>query len=537
MRPGLTPRPRLQAGLILLALLIVLPAIAMLMGPDGNYDLRNYHFYNGWALFNKPVGYDIAPAQIQTWFHPLLDGIFYQLWRVLNPFPLLFTATWAVPQAMAVWFLFLAARPVFAADGLMRLPLALGATVIAAGGAASVGVLGTSMSDGVPNMLVFAGIWLVLRDLREGYATDRLAGAGVLVGVAIGLKLTMACYGLGFAAAMVLAPGMGDWRLRIRRAVVFGVASTVALAAVGAPWWWALYRTYGSPLFPFYNAWFHSPDYGDWNWADARFLPKTLFDWLFYPWEWMVRKSRSVSEEPVRDLREGVALLASLALLLARVVRTPGLRPNPAAVWCAIWILASYPAWLMMFSIVRYASGLEVMSGLVIVAALSTWAQGWTAPLARAVAGAAVAVLMVATTVYPTWERHKNMMTSLLSVGIRQVPPDSLVMYLAAVPASYVAAFEPPSVRFVGVNNSIITLDATYGLQRRVEDAIRTARGPIWEIEKTDTFPGKSEESMARYGLRRTDECSPIASNQDYWLRICRMERTREVSAGSPVIR
>ena len=530
-------RRRLEAGLVLLALLAVLPAIAMLMGPDGNYDLRNYHFYNGWALFNKPVGYDIAPAQIQSWFHPLLDGVFYQLWRVLNPFPLLFTAIWAVPQALAVWFLFLVARPVFAADGPMRLPLALAATVIAADGAASIGVLGTSMSDGVPNVLVFAAVWLVLRDMREGYAAGRLAGAGVLVGVAIGLKLTMACYGLGFAAAMLLAPGLGDWRLRTRRAAMFGVASAVALAAVGAPWWWALYRVYGNPLFPFYNAWFHSPDYGNWNWADTRFFPKTLFDWLFYPWEWMLRKTRVVSEYPVRDLREGLALLASLALLLARLVRKRAARPDPASVWCAIWVLASYPAWLIMFSIIRYASGLEVISGLVIVAALGTWVRGWTAPSVRAGAAWGVALLMVATTVYPTWERHKNTMTSLLSVGIPQVPPDSLVIYLEAAPASYVAAFEPPSVRFVGVNNSIITLGATFGLQRRVEDAIRTAKGPIWEIEKTDAFLGAPEESMARYGLRRTDECSPIASNQDYWLRICRVERTREVSAGGPVIR
>ena len=226
-------RPRLEAGLVLLALLIVLPAIAMLMGPDGNYDLRNYHFYNGWALFHKPVGYDIAPAQIQTWFHPLLDGLFYQLWRVSNPFPLLFTAVWAAPQALAVWFLFLAARPAFGADRRTRLPLALAATAIAADGAASIGVLGTSMSDGVPNLLVFAGLWLVLRDMREGFSAGRLALAGVLAGVAIGLKLTMAPYGLGFAAAVLLAPGMGGWRLRTRRAALFGAASAVALAAVG----------------------------------------------------------------------------------------------------------------------------------------------------------------------------------------------------------------------------------------------------------------------------------------------------------------
>jgi hypothetical protein len=42
-----------------------------------NWDLQNYHFYNGWAFVHGRLGWDLAPAQIQTLHNPLLDLPFY----------------------------------------------------------------------------------------------------------------------------------------------------------------------------------------------------------------------------------------------------------------------------------------------------------------------------------------------------------------------------------------------------------------------------------------------------------------------------
>jgi hypothetical protein len=108
---------------------------------------------------------------------------------------------------------------------------------------------------------------------------------------------------------------------------------------------------------------------------------------------------------------------------------------------------------------------------------------------------------------------------------VPQLPPDSLVILLVATPASYVAAFEPASVRFVGVYNSLIRLDSHFALQDKVEQLIRDAPGQIWGIDKTDGFFGMAEQSLQRYGLRRTADCRPIDSNVDTHLRMCRLER------------
>src|SRR5258708_32911705 len=46
---------------------------------DGNWDLRNYHYYNAYALLNGRLAWDIAPAMLQTYHNPLLELPFYFL--------------------------------------------------------------------------------------------------------------------------------------------------------------------------------------------------------------------------------------------------------------------------------------------------------------------------------------------------------------------------------------------------------------------------------------------------------------------------
>jgi hypothetical protein len=51
---------------------IALGAAAVALGQDTNWDLRNYHLYNGYAALTGRLDRDIAPAQIQTYLNPTL---------------------------------------------------------------------------------------------------------------------------------------------------------------------------------------------------------------------------------------------------------------------------------------------------------------------------------------------------------------------------------------------------------------------------------------------------------------------------------
>ena len=53
--------------------------LSLLRGQDANWDLRNYHVYNAWALLEGRLGIDLAPAQMQSYFAPLLDVPYFLL--------------------------------------------------------------------------------------------------------------------------------------------------------------------------------------------------------------------------------------------------------------------------------------------------------------------------------------------------------------------------------------------------------------------------------------------------------------------------
>ena len=53
--------------------------VSLLRGQDANWDLRNYHVHNAWALLEGRLGIDLAPAQMQSYFVPLLDVPYFLL--------------------------------------------------------------------------------------------------------------------------------------------------------------------------------------------------------------------------------------------------------------------------------------------------------------------------------------------------------------------------------------------------------------------------------------------------------------------------
>src|SRR5438128_236522 len=54
------------------------------LGQDISWDLKNYHLYNPWALLNGRLDWDIAPAQLQTYYNPVPDLFFYGLLHLFH---------------------------------------------------------------------------------------------------------------------------------------------------------------------------------------------------------------------------------------------------------------------------------------------------------------------------------------------------------------------------------------------------------------------------------------------------------------------
>src|SRR3954471_22788711 len=71
----------------------VAAAVAVALGRDVNLDLRNYHFYNAYALVEGRWALDLAPAGMHSFLHPGLDLPYYLMTRGwLNAWPWLVTS-------------------------------------------------------------------------------------------------------------------------------------------------------------------------------------------------------------------------------------------------------------------------------------------------------------------------------------------------------------------------------------------------------------------------------------------------------------
>jgi hypothetical protein len=272
---------------VFIALLLGYFAVAARLGPDAGWDLRNYHLYDPYAILHGKFGYDIAPAQEQTFLAPQLDLIGYIARHFLNRHPELFNCVMSIPSAVATFLVFLISCRFIPQAVPGRIVLGVVIAIIGATGAAAMPTLATASSESIPVAFCLAGFLTILSLPDSARVGRRLMLAGLLLGIAAGFKLTTLPYCLGAAAAVLAAPIQG-FRRRSMAYLGFGVAGVVGALLIGSPWFVVLYAHYHSPLFPFFNQVFHAPDYLPLSMSDDRFKPHGVLQTIFYPFYWAI---------------------------------------------------------------------------------------------------------------------------------------------------------------------------------------------------------------------------------------------------------
>ena len=320
------------------------------LGQDTNWDWQNYHDYDVLALFHGRGGIDVAPAGIQTFLNPLPYIPFYLLRHFLPP--MFGGAMVGAMQALNLPLAWLLLRRLLPDSSWFAMT---GAMVISASGAMTLSEIGTSFADLLTAIPVVIGIVLLLPQGPRRPETVLIAG--IFIGAAVGLKLTNAAFAVG-ALAMILC---GERRLRL--AAWFGLDGASGALLTGGAWSIYLWQEFQNPLFPFYNAIFHSAAGPAWN--APRVVPyrypQGVIDALSYPFRWVVA-GNSTAEATFRDARFAVlGVLAAIGLC--------------AAAWRRRWVLSrretefcvffsvSFLLWMLVFSIQRYLIVLEILCG------------------------------------------------------------------------------------------------------------------------------------------------------------------------------
>lgn len=510
------------AAAVLFAGVLAFGLVAVLWGPTTNWDLRNYHLYDAWAFLNVRIDTDIAPAQLQTYFNPLLQVPFYLTatrWQIEAHLFLLGTL-----QGLNGVLLYLLARRVLPQSLQGDGPgMALAAAFTGVTSATVLGQLGTTIGDNLVSIAALAALALALE--RDGPSWRRAGGAGLLLGAGTALKLTLAPIALGIVLAIVLAtPG----RRRRRVLVALGTGAATGFLLLGGWWMWALWQRFGNPVYPQFAALFHGPLDPPFPVRDLRFVPDPpwrAFAWPFAPaYDW-----RTLSEIKFRDLRVPALALGTLLLPWWRRRQHTGesVRGLGNALLCGLAL--AYAGWLTLFGYHRYLAAVEMLAPLALLLLIER-AMARSQRL-RATAATILAALVL-TTNPPNWGNAPQG-SGPLELTLPAVVPvrGAMVLLAGDAPSSYLAPAWPESARFVRVQSNFHGETwPPYAFDRRLAQAIDTHAGPLVVVH------ARGQESLADAGLARMgvardrSHCgtvrTPLAPPDEPPLQLCAATRT-----------
>ncbi|WP_346285458.1 hypothetical protein [Zoogloea sp.] len=333
-------------------------------GRDQSWDQLNYHLYVALAWWQNRLPDELFAASAQGYLNPLPHLPFFAAWST-GWHSLAIASLMAVLHSINLWLLhFIGLQLIPGQDRLQRLML-VGGVLLGGLTPAFLIEVGGSLTDVVVSIpalasLLCLGIWLKGRDSAQvpyAHPWTYLHLSGLLAGLSMGLKPS----GLVFAAAMALAGILLAGRRHAWgcawRSIVSGLAGFLLGGGTHA---WMLWKHFGNPVFPLFNATFRSPWFPPVNLVADRFRPASLMDALRYPLDLVSATAKVGFEGIASDVRP----IALIGLLLGAVAVTiwrtwrhqqTDARQHPITWLPALTLIAFTPAWLYTSGNTRYA--------------------------------------------------------------------------------------------------------------------------------------------------------------------------------------
>jgi hypothetical protein len=467
---------------------------ALHAGEDINWDWQNYHEAAGFMLLHGRFDIDVAPGGFQSYLNPLVYVLPY-LARHGFAAPwwgMLLGALHGLNLALIYW----TARNLLGATaGRLGAPAAV---VIAACGPMTLSEVGTSFADILTALPIVAGVALLFAaDDGEGQRRGRrLVIAGLLIGAAVGLKLTNASYLIGACISLLLVARP------LPALICFGAGSGVGMIATGGAWAFTLWRQFGSPLFPFYNTIFHAGEAPLESIVDTRFMPHGLLDALAYPFYWLVGLHPS-SEWPFRDPRFAVAIVLLLLVLAASAWRGRALLAHKDRRFL-FFFWGSYIPWLLAFSIQRYVLVLELLAAPLLILLLTRLAEAWQAGSDKpgtASSRSLQAAIVVMTSAIVLWSQPTDWMRRAWSDPYRPQLAQALqrpaTYLLLQKPLGYIVPLLPAGSRAYQISDIVLPIVPGGLLDQRIRDGLaHPLPGGLWALypaERPDDNPLRLE--------------------------------------------
>lgn len=523
--------------------------ISILIGQDLNYDLLQYHFYNGYAFFHQRLTKDVGPAMIQSYINPFFDIINYGL--VCIQYPRIIEFLLGSFTGIGAFILYQMSSMLFANYTVKQQRIyAFFSILIGMSGAGALSLLNTTTNDTKVALLTFISLYLLLKSIhatKSSAAFKHIGLAALIAGLMTGFKLTAGCYALGLFVTLFLF-GKLDRQHWLQCAFFILMAISGFLIANGY-WMLILNKQFANPFFPYFNNVFHSvyAPFVSFN------LPPTeailyFHHYLFF-FFYIAIKADLASEMPLRDPRLLAVFILSTIVFLKLIYNkykpaTHSLalinkQAENTKLFLFMFFTVSYIIWLTCFAVYRYMLPLEWLTGICIVYA--------TVQLIKSLKRqylclSMLTIILIVNTQYPDWHNRNAYNGNFLSVTVPPVPENSLVLITTA-PLAYVVPYFPDTTKFIGmpfVNLGVETVTPEQINKRKIlrmimqQLTVDIKIKPIYTLsfEREDRFTLKTQKILNYFGMEQLNNCQFVKTNiigKHEKLKLCRV-----VTKGKP---
>ncbi len=503
---------------------------AVHLGQDVNWDFRNYHVYNAYSFLNDRSNLDLAPAQLQSFLNPILDFPFYGLMQCCSAKSVGFVLG-VIHGINLVFVLRIFLHLTKQSTVTVRWVGGLIAVLFGAWSPSFVGELGGTMNDNLVSLFVLSALLLLIKyadsESKGTSARSLLAFAGTILGLGVGLKLTVAAFAIGAATALFFV--RGPWMDRFLSILLFGISGLVGTAISGGYWFWEMWSNYQNPLFPFYNNIFQS----EWLEArilqDRRFLPADFGAFIIWPIIFSLNPLR-VIEVPFTDYRFLVIYVLFTALTLRGMAvrlwfRGSSLDVTSSSNLLLVFFAISFISWAYLFSIYRYLMPLELLAGPVILILLERLIPT-VGVRASAFLGIVICLsLLMQPFAYGRVAWGESYIEIQTEWDLQADFQDSLVVMAGDSPMAYIIPSFPASTKFVRIDGNLhLRPNEQLSLKGKglVSDHLAHKK-PLFVLRHlTERLGGV--QSLKRVGVNaEIGECKSLRVNRHDVMELCRV--------------
>jgi hypothetical protein len=495
-------------------------AFVILLGKDTSWDFRNYHWYAPYALLNHRMGIDVAVAHQASYYNPYLDIPFY--WLATHTRAWVALGILGAVQGANIIPLYLMARTALRVNASgSDIKLMAGAlSLLGLVGALTLTEFGTTYYDNVMSVFVLSGLAILVlkRDVLRAGPLGKAAGiagaAGLVTGMAMGLKLPEMPFCIGFAGALIALGG--SWKHQAARLLAGGLGGVIGFAIFSGPWMLYMYQLTGNPLFPYFNEYWKSPLALAAPYRDLRFVPSHFWRELFFPilftMDWHV--ADDLGFQDIRVLLAYLLVIAAGLIWLVKRESPDALLDKRVTILLFAFSALAYFEWLRIFAIYRYIILLEMLSPLLIVGAVGLL------PLPRRtrylVLGALCAACLL--TARSDFLERAPVEDPYVEAALPPIPhPDNtMVLMTGDAPMGFIATTLPPRIAVLRIDGWMVQprdgTRMTKDMMRRVAAHLASG-GDLYLIADAGDM-ARAHDALADYRLAvRWSECQQFDTN------------------------